>query len=82
MKKLIIISGCLFAFACTNPEDNANLNTDSVGKNNPGEQVINSNPGGTDQNNRQDAGTDTSNYPTDSMHKNTPINGKDTGKKQ
>jgi hypothetical protein len=80
MKKLIIICGCLFTLSCTNPEDNANMHTDSTNVKYNEENVINSNPGPTDN----DAATDkdTSNFPTDSMGTNRPINGKDSGRKQ
>jgi hypothetical protein len=81
MKKLIVISGCLFAFACTNPEDNANMHTDSAGKNYSDDRVINSNPEAMDKNDQSGAGSDTSRYPTDSLGTNRPIN-KDSARKQ
>jgi len=81
MKQVIMILCCVFAFACNNPEDNANMHTDSAGKKTYNESdVINSNPGSMDAGDETGKGLDTSNFPADSMSGNRPIN--DTSRKQ
>lgn len=82
MKKLLIIPVCLFAFACNNPEDNANQQTDSAGKNYNEGNTLNSNPGPTDNDGKEGMGQDTSRFPHDSMQGNRPINGADTSKRK
>ena len=66
MKKLLMISICCIALACTNPEDQVDEPSDSAGIQYKSDDELNTRSGGVSNDNEgTDAGLDTSNSPKD-----------------